>query len=291
MAKSVAATRVAHDQPLARPRAAVTCAVMSRSPHCWQLRLSQAQLQRLSADADYGSDAACRHPQMLHVEVTRTEWRKRKGFDMDVAGKTILITGSTDGVGRHVALALAAAGAKVLVHGRNRARAERLLATMREGGQADAMFYEADLASLDNVRALVAAVRRDHQRLDVLVNNAGIGTASGGRQRRVSQDGYELRFAVNYLAGFLLARRLLPLITSSAPARIVNVASAGQSPIDFSDVMLASSYDGGRAYTQSKLAQVMFTFDLARELAGSGVTVNCLHPATYMDTTMVRDSG
>jgi len=210
---------------------------------------------------------------------------------MDVAGKTILITGSTDGVGRHVALALAAAGAKVLVHGRNRARAERLLATMREGGQADAMFYEADLSSLDNVRALVAAVRRDHQRLDVLVNNAGIGTASGGRQRRVSQDGYELRFAVNYLAGFLLARRLLPLITSSAPARIVNVASAGQSPIDFSDVMLTRSYDGGRAYTQSKLAQVMFTFDLARELAGSGVTVNCLHPATYMDTTMVRDSG
>ena len=102
---------------------------------------------------------------------------------------------------------------------------------------------------------------------------------------------HELRFAVNYLSGFLLTRLLLPLIVASAPSRIVNVASAGQSAIDFDDVMLTRRYDGGRAYTQSKLAQVMFTFDLARELEGSNVTVNCLHPATYMDTTMVRESG
>jgi NAD(P)-dependent dehydrogenase (short-subunit alcohol dehydrogenase family) len=100
-----------------------------------------------------------------------------------------------------------------------------------------------------------------------------------------------LRFAVNYLAGFLLARLLLPLLVASAPARIVNVASAGQSLLDFDDVMLTRHYDGGKAYTQSKLAQIMFTFDLARELEGSGVTVNCLHPATYMDTTMVREIG
>ena len=125
----------------------------------------------------------------------------------------------------------------------------------------------------------------------MLINNAGIGSASGGRQRRTSTDGYELRFAVNYLSGFLLTRLLLPLIVASAPSRIVNVASAGQSAIDFDDVMLTRRYDGGRAYTQSKLAQVMFTFDLARELEGSNVTVNCLHPATYMDTTMVRESG
>jgi NAD(P)-dependent dehydrogenase (short-subunit alcohol dehydrogenase family) len=211
--------------------------------------------------------------------------------NLDLATRTILVTGSTDGVGRHVALALGAAGAKVLVHGRDRARGDAVIETLRRHGNRAATFYAADLSSLRQVRELAAAVRRDHTRLDVLINNAGIGTASEGRQRRTSADGFELRFAVNYLAGFLLTHELLPLIRASAPARIVNVASAGQSPIDFDDVMLDRGYSGAQAYTQSKLAQVMFTFDVARELAGSGVTVNCLHPATYMDTTMVRDSG
>jgi NAD(P)-dependent dehydrogenase (short-subunit alcohol dehydrogenase family) len=210
---------------------------------------------------------------------------------MNLTGRTILITGSTDGVGRHVALALGSAGAKVLLHGRDRARGEAVRDAIRKSGNDPAVFYPADLAALAEVRALATAVRRDHDRLDALINNAGIGSASGGRVRRVSADGHELRFAVNYLAGFLLTRLLLPLLTASAPARIVNVASAGQSVIDFDDVMLTRRYDGGKAYTQSKLAQVMLTFDLARELAGSGVTVNCLHPATYMDTTMVRESG
>jgi NAD(P)-dependent dehydrogenase (short-subunit alcohol dehydrogenase family) len=209
---------------------------------------------------------------------------------MDPAGKTILVTGSTDGVGRHVALTLAAGGARVLVHGRNRERGESLLAEIRKRS-GDAIFYPADLASLAEVRELAAAVRRDHRRLDVLVNNAGIGSRSGGAQRRTSADGFEVRFAVNYLAGFLLTHLLLPLLVASAPARIVNVASAGQSPIDFDDVMLTRGYDGGRAYTQSKLAQVLFTIDLARELEGKRVTVNCLHPSTYMNTTMVRESG
>ena len=209
---------------------------------------------------------------------------------MDLSGKTILITGSTDGVGRHVALALGAAGAKVLIHGRDRQRGQAVVETLRNAGNAGAQLYLADLASLAETRRLAEAIRRDHQRLDLLINNAGIGSASGGRQRRTSADGHELRFAVNYLSGFLLTRLLLPLIVASAPSRIVNVASAGQSAIDFDDVMLTRRYDGGRAYTQSKLAQVMFTFDLARELEGSNVTVNCLHPATYMDTTMVRES-
>jgi len=204
--------------------------------------------------------------------------------------KTALITGSTDGVGRLVATRLASDGAQVLVHGRNRERAEQVVEDIRQGG-GRARFYSADLASLDEVRGLAAAVQRDHPRLDILINNAGIGSASGGRQRRISADGYELRFAVNYLAGFLLARLLLPLLKASAPSRIVNVASAGQYPIDFADVMLTQHYDGGRAYTQSKLAQITFTLDLAEELAGSGVTVNSLHPATYMNTTMVRESG
>jgi NAD(P)-dependent dehydrogenase (short-subunit alcohol dehydrogenase family) len=209
---------------------------------------------------------------------------------MDSAGKTILVTGSTDGIGRHVALKLAAGGARVLVHGRNRERGESLLAEIRKRS-GDAIFYPADLASLAEVRELAAAVRQDHRRLDALVNNAGIGSRSGGAQRRTSADGFEVRFAVNYLAGFLLTHLLLPLLVASAPARIVNVASAGQSPIDFDDVMLTRGYDGGRAYTQSKLAQVLFTIDLARELEGKRVTVNCLHPSTYMNTTMVRKSG
>jgi NAD(P)-dependent dehydrogenase (short-subunit alcohol dehydrogenase family) len=209
---------------------------------------------------------------------------------MTLAGKTILITGATDGVGRQVALALAADGATVLVHGRNRERGESLLAAMRERGGSGS-FYPADLASLAEARALAATIARDHQRLDLLINNAGIGSASGGGRREVSPDGHELRFAVNYLAGFLLARLLLPLLRAAAPSRIVNVASIGQLPIDFGDVMLTRDYSGARAYRQSKLAQVMFTFDLARELQGSGVTVNCLHPATYMNTTMVRQTG
>ena len=210
---------------------------------------------------------------------------------MDPSGKTILITGSTDGVGRHVALELGAAGPTTLIHGRDPQRGEAVVDALRKAGNASAQLYLADLGSLSEVRRLAEAIRRDHQRLDVLINNAGIGSASGGRQRRTSTDGFELRFAVNYLSGFLLTRLLLPLIVASAPSRIVNVASAGQSAIDFDDVMLTRRYDGGRAYTQSKLAQVLFTFDLARELEGSNVTVNCLHPATYMDTTMVRESG
>jgi NAD(P)-dependent dehydrogenase (short-subunit alcohol dehydrogenase family) len=209
---------------------------------------------------------------------------------MNPAGKTFLITGSTDGVGRVVALRLGTAGANVVVHGRDRQRGDDVVEEIRRGG-GTAAFHSADLSSLAEVRELADAVPANHGRLDVLVNNAGIGSASEGRQRRVSADGYELRFAVNYLAGFLLTRLLLPLIRSSTPARIVNVASLGQHPIDFDDVMLTQGYDGSRAYAQSKLAQIMFTFDLARELDGTGVTANCLHPATYMDTTMVRAGG
>jgi len=203
-------------------------------------------------------------------------------------GKTALVTGATDGVGRVVAARLGQLGARVLVHGRDRARGERVVAAIAAGG-GTAEFLAADLAALGEVRALADAVRRTTDRLDILVNNAGIGTAGAARQ--TSADGHELRFAVNYLAGFLLARLLLPLLTASAPARIVNVASAGQQAIDFADVMLTRGYSGARAYCQSKLAQVMFTIDLAAELAGSGVTVNCLHPATYMNTTMVRRAG
>jgi NAD(P)-dependent dehydrogenase (short-subunit alcohol dehydrogenase family) len=141
------------------------------------------------------------------------------------------------------------------------------------------------------VRRLADAVRGRTDRLDILINNAGIGSGGAAGTRQTSADGHELRFAVNYLAGFLLTQSLLPLIKQSAPARIVNVASAGQQPLDFADIMLTRGYSGTRAYCQSKLAQILFTIDLADELRGSGVTVNALHPATYMDTTMVRQSG
>ena len=205
-------------------------------------------------------------------------------------GKTALVTGSTDGVGRLMAKRLGGAGARVLVHGRNRKRGEEVVAEIEKGGGA-AAFLAADLASLPEVRRLADAVRQSTDRLDLLVNNAGIGTGGPGAARQTSADGHELRLAVNYLAGFLLTRLLLPLISNSAPARIVNIASAGQQAIDFSDLMLARGYSGTRAYCQSKLAQIMFTVDLADELRGSGVTVNALHPATYMDTTMVRQAG
>lgn len=210
---------------------------------------------------------------------------------MDVAGKTVFITGSTDGVGRYVALQLAAQGANLLIHGRDAARAADVVGEIKRLGKGKAVFYQADLSSLAEVRKLADTVRADHKRLDIFISNAGIGSRNLGPERRVSADGHELRFAVNYLPGFLLAYRLLPIIKAAAPSRIINVASLGQAPLDFDNVMLTKGYEGVRAYSQSKLSQVMFTIDLAEELKGSGITVNSLHPATYMDTTMVRAGG
>jgi len=205
-------------------------------------------------------------------------------------GKTALVTGATDGVGRAVALRLGQAGWRVLVHGRDRGRGERVVAEIKAAGGA-AEFLPADLSALAGVRLLADTVQQATPRLELLINNAGIGSAGPQGTRQTSRDGYELRFAVNYLAGFLLAHLLLPLIKRSAPARIVNVSSLGQQAIDFADVMLTHGYSGSRAYCQSKLAQILFTLDLARELEGARVTVNTLHPATYMNTTMVRQSG
>jgi NAD(P)-dependent dehydrogenase (short-subunit alcohol dehydrogenase family) len=205
-------------------------------------------------------------------------------------GKTVLVTGSTDGVGRVVAKRLGEQGWRVLVHGRDRGRGERVVAEIKDaGGTAD--FLAADLSSLAEVRRLAGSVQQATRRLDLLINNAGIGSGGAQGTRQTSADGYELRFAVNYLAGFLLTHLLSPLIGKSTPARIDNVSSHGHQAIDFADVMLTQGYSGSRAYCQSKLAQIMFTIDLARDLDGSGVTVNALHPATYMNTTMVRQSG
>jgi len=208
-------------------------------------------------------------------------------------GRVIMVTGATDGLGRSLATRLARSGATVLLHGRDDARGQETIEEIRgASGNDDLHWYRADFASLDEVRELAARVEAERERLDALVNNAGIGTTLHGDAARMeSRDGHELRFAVNYLAHFLLSRRLLPLIEHSAPARIVCVSSAGQAPIDFDDVMLERDYDGIQAYCQSKLAQVMLTIDLAEELDPARVTANCLHPATYMPTKMVTDSG
>lgn len=207
------------------------------------------------------------------------------------ATKNALVTGATSGLGRLVARALAERGFHVLVHGRDAKRAAAV-AEEAEAAGGSARVLLADLAELDQVRALAELVTGDHPRLDVLVNNAGLG---GGPPphltREVSADGFELRFAVNYLAPVLLTRLVLPALRAAAPSRIVNVGSVGQSPPDFDDLQLERHYDGGTAYCQSKFALAAFTFDLARELDGSGVSVTCVHPANFMDTFQVREAG
>ena len=204
----------------------------------------------------------------------------------------ILVTGSTDGLGKATARDLAAAGATILLHGRDPERGDAAVREIREETDNERLhYYVADFSSLDEVHRLADEITADHDRLDVLVNNAGIGAGRRGETSRASsQDGHELRFAVNYLAPFLLTRLLLPLVQRSVPSRIVNVASAGQSPISFDDVMLEWGYDGMRAYAQSKLALVMFTLDLAEELEDTGVTANSLHPASLMNTKMVFET-
>jgi NAD(P)-dependent dehydrogenase (short-subunit alcohol dehydrogenase family) len=210
---------------------------------------------------------------------------------MSAKGKTVLVTGATDGLGRHVAMMLAKDGATVLLHGRDQAKGEAVLAEIRAAtGNANLEFHRADLASLAEVRELAGAVQAAHPRLDVLVNNAGVGLFGGGG-RQTSRDGLELHFAVNYLAPFLLTELLLPTLKAGAPSRIVNVSSLGQAPIDFDDVQLEKSYSGMQGYCQSKLAQIMFTIDLAEKLKGTGVTVTSLHPGTFMNTNMVVGQG
>ena len=206
----------------------------------------------------------------------------------DPAEATVLVTGATDGLGRRVALELAERGTTVLVHGRSRERCEAVLEEVRRqtGSSEGSQYYLADLSSLSEVRGLAEQILSEHDRLDVLVNNAGVIA----QEREETKDGVELTFAVNYLAHFLLTNLLLPLLRDSASARVVNVASAGQSPVDFDDVMLERGYDGMEAYMQSKLAQVMFSFEIAERLQDTGMTVNALHPATLMDTKMVLET-
>ncbi|MGW0582650.1 SDR family NAD(P)-dependent oxidoreductase [Streptomyces sp. NPDC002920] len=202
---------------------------------------------------------------------------------------TILITGATSGLGRYVAFELVRSGHLVLAHGRDPDRTRALVEELRAEGEAEGLV--ADLASLAQVRELGARVAEARPGLDVLVNNAGVGAGSPGSGREVSADGHELRFAVNYLAPVALTRALLPVLRANVPARIVNVGSVGQEPVDFDDPEFTRDYGGFAAYCRSKFALAAHTFTLAEELAGTGVAVNVLHPATFMDTAMVREGG
>ncbi len=207
-----------------------------------------------------------------------------------IEDQVILVTGSTDGIGKRAAHDLAELGATVLLHGRDPRKGGEVLRELKAGtGSGKLRYYNADLSSLAEVRSLANALLKDWQQLDVLVNNAGIGTGKPWSGRQMSRDGYELRFAVNYLAPFLLTHLLLPALRRAAPTRVVNVASLGQHILDFEDVMLERHYSPGRAYGQSKLALIMFSFDLAEELKGE-VTVNVLHPGSLLNTKMVREA-
>lgn len=209
---------------------------------------------------------------------------------IDMNGKTALITGSTSGLGEVVARRLGAMGATVIVHGLNEKRGQEIATEITQKGPGKAVYYPGDLGSLKEVDALAKRVRAAHPKLHLLINNAGI---YGGPNdpRRESSDGHELIFAINYLAHFKLTRELLPVLESSAPARIVNVASIGQRPVNFDDVMMKNNFSTGNAYSQSKLAQILFTISLSEQLAAGKVTVNAVHPATLMNTPMVEGMG
>lgn len=219
------------------------------------------------------------------------ECRAEAGAEpLSYAGKNVLVTGSTDGLGRELALALAADGAHVIVHGRNAERGQAVVDEINAAGKGSARFYAADFGSMQAVRDFADSIAGDYPRLDLLVNNAGIAR-SKDQPRLTSADGYELQFAVNYLAGWVLVNRLRPNLLAAAPSRVINVASGSAAAIDFDDVMLEQPGAHVRGYGQSKLAQVSMTAELAPRFAAQGITMISLHPATMMDTTMVESLG
>lgn len=207
--------------------------------------------------------------------------------------QVILVTGSTDGIGKITAWELARMGAMVLVHGRSHEKCELTVREIRQDTRTEKLrYYVGDLSSLSAVRRLAEEITSDHPSLHVMINNAGVGPGKTSRRNRpLSKDGHELCFAVNYLAPFLMTHLLIPVFKKGVPSRIVNVSSAAQERIHFDDVMLERSYDPWRAYAQSKLALTMFTFDMAERLKDDGITSNCLHPGSLLDTKMVRESS
>jgi NAD(P)-dependent dehydrogenase (short-subunit alcohol dehydrogenase family) len=203
----------------------------------------------------------------------------------NMQGKTCLITGANSGIGKATALGLAQAGAKLILVCRDQAKgaavqSEIIAATGNK--QVDVLL--AELASQASIRQLAAEVIAKYDRLDVLINNAGVSPS----QRVVTEDSLEATFAVNYMAPYLLTTLLLDKLKASAPARIVNVASSAVSPLDFNDLQSEKEYKALAVYARSKFADILFTFELARQLEGSGVTVNCVHPGV-VSTQLARD--
>jgi retinol dehydrogenase 14 len=195
-----------------------------------------------------------------------------------ISGKTVLITGATSGIGLEASAKLAGMGAELVLVGRDRARGEAAVAAVkRRSGSRAVALMRCDFASLTQIRALAAELVATRPKLHVLVNNAGLVSA----RREVTEDGIERTFAVNHLGPFLLTNLLLDLLRRSAPARVVTVASAAhrQGDMPYDDLQFENGgYGTMRAYARSKLANVLFTAELARRLAGTGVTANCLHP-------------
>src|SRR5580692_6729493 len=207
-----------------------------------------------------------------------------------MAGKSVLVTGGTGGIGKATAIGLAVLGARVGITGRDQARTEAAAASIRAAAGSPAVdAFAADMSIQAGVRRLAAQVADTYPRLDVLVNNVGGFWA----HRHVSADGLEHTFALNHLASFLLTSLLLDRLTASAPARIVTVSSGAQARgrIDFDDLQGERNYSGQRAYSQSKLANVMFTYELARRLEGTGVTATVLHPGVVRTSFGAEDQA
>jgi NAD(P)-dependent dehydrogenase (short-subunit alcohol dehydrogenase family) len=191
-------------------------------------------------------------------------------------GQVCVVTGATSGIGKAAAAALARQGAEIIVVGRDPGRAEATAAAIQAGGAPPPKVEIADLARLDQVRALAGRLNQTLDRIDVLINNAGLVL----NERQVTPDGYEHVFAVNHLAPFLLTNLLRPKLTASAPARVITVSSDAHTAarLDLDDPNLEHGWSSWRSYSNSKLANILFTRELARRLDGTGVTANCLHP-------------
>jgi NAD(P)-dependent dehydrogenase (short-subunit alcohol dehydrogenase family) len=206
---------------------------------------------------------------------------------MMVKPKIAVLTGATDGMGRVVAPMLGKAGFHVIAQGRNKDRGQAVVDEISStGGSAE--FMACDLSSLADIRRFASELNGSFPRIDLLINNAGIGTGPHQKLREVTVDGLETRFAINYLSIYALTRLVLDKVVAAAPSRIVNVASDGQMAINFDDLQLERNYSGEESYCRAKVAEVMFTWDLAGELMDKGVTANTMHPGSFMDTTMVR---
>lgn len=199
--------------------------------------------------------------------------------------KVILITGATDGLGKLLATRLAEKGAHLLLHGRSKEKGQSVLNELKSVTRNQHLYYyNADFSSLEEVNGMSGKIVSEHSHIDILINNAGMGTF----RRENSHDGIEMTMAVNYFAQVLLTEKLLPVMTAGS-GKIINVASASQEQLNFSDFMMERHFEGYSAYCKSKTALIMYTIDLAERLDTKGIVVNALHPASLMNTKMVPE--